>query len=139
MLPRLIRPRFRTTPQNNRIIHYVAILPFILPLILAVLFTLYVTINFEINAHRAKFPENEQYTEIGQWGPYVVSILVFAATLMARIRGWDFDTKGTDGQNRGFQWLFIGNSSTDESEERSRLMQPDPEPPIQLQVRHIAQ
>jgi hypothetical protein len=126
-----------------------------------------VTITFEINAHRAKFPENEQYTERGQWGPYkrgslyfgrkffqyrltnvklqgniqlakiyIVRILVFAATLMARIRGWDFDTKGTDGQNRGFQWLLTGDSSTDESEERL-LMQSDPEPPIQLQALHI--
>jgi hypothetical protein len=95
-----------------------------------------VTIKFEINAHRVKFPENEQYTEIGQWGPYVVGILVFAATLMARIRGWDFDTKGTDDQNRGFRWLLIGDSSTDESEERL-LMQSDPEPPIQLQALHI--
>jgi hypothetical protein len=100
-----------------------------------------VTIKFEINAHRVKFPENEQYTEIGQWGPYVVGILVFAATLMARMRGWDFDTKGTDGQHRGFRWLFIGDglrgSSTDESEESSRLMQSDPEPPIQLQALNL--
>jgi hypothetical protein len=65
-----------------------------------------------------------------------LNMLMFAATLMARIRGWDFDTKGTDGQNRGFRWLLTGDSSTDESEERL-LMQSDPEPPIQLQALHI--
>lgn len=105
-------------------VQYLAILPFIIPLLGAVIITLYVIIVFEYNAHQAKLPENEAYTEIGQWGPFVVAALVFTTTLLAKINGWDFDTKDK-GEKRAFGWLLDGDrlkSHIYESEER--LWQP---------------
>jgi hypothetical protein len=77
-------------------------LPFTFPLFLAVVITLYVIIVFEINVHQAALPESEAYTEIGQWGPYVVAALVLTATLVAKSKDWNFDNF----QNRGFEWLL---------------------------------
>jgi hypothetical protein len=116
-------------------IRYLAILPFIIPHLGAVVITLYVIIVFEYNAHRVKLPENEAYTEIGQWGPFVVAGLVFTATLLAKINGWDFDTKNKEGEKRAFGWLFgrdRSKSHIDESEER--LFQPSQGNVIPLSV-----
>lgn len=88
-------------------LHYLAITPFAIPLILAVSVTLYVIIVFEMNARRAALPENEAYTEIGQWGPYVTASLVLIATLIAKWKGWDFDNEGSS----GFQWLLNRSES----------------------------
>jgi hypothetical protein len=98
---------------------------------LAVIVTLYVIIVFEVNAHRAALPENEAYTEIGQWGPYVVAVLVFSATVVAKLKGWDFDNI----QNRGFEWLLIGDRPRSRSRDSSEegLLQPDQVPFIPLQ------
>jgi hypothetical protein len=110
-------------------IQYLAILPFVFPLVGAVLITLYVIIVFEINAHRAQLPENEAYTEIGQWGPFVVAGLVFIATLTAKVNGWDFDTKDADRPNRGFEWLLGGDRSKEGVwDESLRSLLPDQEP-----------
>ena len=79
--------------------------------------TLFLIVKFELNAWHAALPENEAYTEIGQWGPYVVGTFVFVATLTARFKGWDFDTKDTDGENRGFGWLLTETQSDDENGE----------------------
>jgi len=87
------------------------------PLLVAVAITIFVIVKFELNAWHAALPENEAYTEIGQWGPYVVGTVVFVATLTARIKGWNFDTKDTDGETRGFGWLSAETRSNDESEE----------------------
>ncbi|KAE9368352.1 hypothetical protein N431DRAFT_512418 [Stipitochalara longipes BDJ] len=125
-----LRESFRSSAQNKRIIRYIIILPFLFPLLLAVILTLYVIIKFELNAWNAALPESEAYTEIGPWGPYVVGIVVFTATLTARIRGWNFDTKDTDSGNRSFGWLLPGKQSNDESEEG----QSDQAPLIPLEV-----
>ena len=76
--------------------------------------TIFVIARFEIKAWH--LPENEAYTEIGQWGPYVVATVVFAATLMARINGWDFDTRDAGSENRGFGWLLEETLSDAEME-----------------------
>jgi hypothetical protein len=86
---------------------------------------LYVIIVFEYNAHRVNLPKNEAYTEIGQWGPFVVAGLVFTATLLAKINGWDFDTKDKEGEKRAFGWLLERDRSKSHNHEReSRLFQP---------------
>jgi hypothetical protein len=102
--------------KNKRTIRFIVIFPFIFPLVLAVLLTLYTVVKFEINAWHAALPENEAYTEIGQWSPYVVAFIVFFATLTARIKGWDFDSKDTDSEKRVFGWLLTESGESDESE-----------------------
>jgi hypothetical protein len=90
-----------------------------------VIITLCVIIIFELNTHRAELPENEAYTEIGQWGPYVVAALIFTATLVAKLKGWDFDNV----RNRGFQWLLIRDrSSWGRVSGQERLVEPAQEP-----------
>jgi hypothetical protein len=91
-----------------------------------------VIIVFEVNAHRAVLPVNEANTEIGQWGPYVVAVMVFAAALTAKFKGWDFDKA----QNHGFEWLLEGESTekecgdeSDESEDGRELLPPLPDVP----------
>jgi len=116
------------------LIRFFAILPFAIPLLGAVVITLYVIIVFEYNAHRVNLPENEAYTEVGQWGPFVVAGLVFTATLLAKKNGWDFDTK-RKGEKRAFEWLLGGDRSKshiDESE--AGLFQPSQRNVIPLPV-----
>jgi hypothetical protein len=131
----LCRLNRKQSQYRDRIIRYLAILPFIIPLLGAVIITLYVIILFEYNAHRVKLPENEAYTEIGQWGPFVVAGLVFTATLLAKKNGWNFDIKDKGEGKRAFGWLLDGNGSKshiDESEER--LFQPVQDTVIPLSV-----
>ncbi|KAN0094068.1 hypothetical protein V8E51_017252 [Hyaloscypha variabilis] len=110
--------RFRMPHKNKRTIRFIVIFPFIFPLVLAVLLTLYTVVKFEINAWHAALPENEAYTEIGQWSPYVVAFIVFIATLTARIKGWDFDSKDTDSEKRVFGWLLTERRFLLDHEER---------------------
>jgi hypothetical protein len=89
-----------------------------IPLFGAVFITIYVIIIFKGNAHRARLPQNKVYTEVGQWGPFVVARLVFIATLMAKINGWDFDTKDATTPNHSFKWL-LGEDRRDGSGDES--------------------
>jgi hypothetical protein len=80
----------------------ISILLFVIPMILALAVAIYLIVVYELRSHRVSIPESEAYIEIGQWGPWVMAILVFIATVIARLTGLKYD----ETKSNGFEWIF---------------------------------
>jgi len=71
-------------------------------MILALAVAIYLIVVYELRSHQASIPESEAYIEIGQWGPWIMAVLVFIATVIARFTGLKYD----EAKSNGFEWMF---------------------------------